>query len=63
MVQPRRVRVRDPPSDNIAANAVGLFLGFVARFFLFRTFVFQRKVRAAAVEAAEVAAVDVGARG
>ncbi len=31
----------DPLSDNISANVVGLFLGFVARFFLFRRFVFR----------------------
>ena len=31
----------DPISDNISANVVGLFLGFVARFFLFRRFVFR----------------------
>lgn len=30
-------------SDNIAANVVGLFLGFVARFFAFRAFVFQHR--------------------
>jgi putative flippase GtrA len=34
----------DPWSDNIAANVVGLFLGLVARFYLFRTLVFQRPV-------------------
>ena len=28
-------------ADNLAANVVGLFLGFVARFFAWRTFVFQ----------------------
>ena len=31
----------DPLTDNISANVVGLFLGFVARFFLFRRFVFR----------------------
>lgn len=31
----------DPFSDNIAANVIGLFLGLVARFYLFRTFVFR----------------------
>ena len=30
-------------ADNISANVVGLFLGFVARFFAFRTFVFQHR--------------------
>lgn len=30
-------------ADNIAANVVGLFLGFVTRFFAWRTFVFQRR--------------------
>lgn len=30
-------------ADNIAANVVGLFLGFVARFFAFRTFVFRHR--------------------
>ncbi|MGZ4465704.1 MAG: GtrA family protein [Nocardioides sp.] len=34
----------DPFSDNIAANVIGLFLGLVARFYLFRTFVFRRPV-------------------
>jgi hypothetical protein len=34
----------DPVSDNLAANVVGLFLGLVARFYLFRTLVFQRPV-------------------
>jgi putative flippase GtrA len=34
----------DPYSDNVAANVVGLFLGLVARFYLFRTFVFRRPV-------------------
>jgi putative flippase GtrA len=34
----------DPWSDNVAANVVGLFLGLVARFYLFRTLVFQRPV-------------------
>ena len=28
-------------ADNIAANVVGLFLGFVTRFFAWRAFVFQ----------------------
>ena len=32
----------DPISDNISANVIGLFLGLVARFYLFRTFVFRR---------------------
>lgn len=32
----------DPVSDNVAANVVGLSLGLVARFSLFRTYVFQR---------------------
>lgn len=31
----------DPYSDNISANVIGLFLGLVARFYLFRTFVFK----------------------
>lgn len=30
-------------ADNIAANVVGLFLGFVARFALFRMFVFRHR--------------------
>jgi putative flippase GtrA len=34
----------DPWSDNLSANVVGLFLGLVARFYLFRTLVFQRPV-------------------
>lgn len=37
----------DPFSDNIAANVVGLFLGMVARFYLFRTLVFRRPVHLA----------------
>ncbi len=32
----------DPLSDNISANVIGLFLGLVARFYLFRRFVFRR---------------------
>ncbi len=35
----------DPLSDNIAANVIGLVLGLVARFWLFRQFVFRRPVR------------------
>ncbi len=34
----------DPLSDNIAANVIGLVLGLVARFWLFRRFVFRRPV-------------------
>jgi putative flippase GtrA len=34
----------DPYSDNVAANVIGLFLGMVARFYLFRTLVFRRPV-------------------
>ncbi|MBI2242775.1 MAG: GtrA family protein [Nocardioides sp.] len=34
----------DPWSDNISANVIGLFLGLVARFYLFRTLVFKRPV-------------------
>ncbi len=34
----------DPISDNISANVIGLFLGLVARFYLFRTVVFRRPV-------------------
>jgi dipeptide/tripeptide permease len=34
----------DPVSDNVAANVIGLSLGLVARFYLFRTYVFQRPV-------------------
>ena len=34
----------DPWSDNVAANVIGLFLGLVARFYLFRTLVFKRPV-------------------
>lgn len=37
----------DPVSDNVAANVIGLFLGMVARFYLFRTLVFQRPVHLA----------------
>ena len=37
----------DPLSDNIAANVIGLFLGMVARFYLFRTLVFRRPVHLA----------------
>ena len=33
--------LEDPLSDNISAYVVGLVLGFVARFFLFRRFVFR----------------------
>ena len=34
----------DPISDNLAANVIGLVLGLVARFYLFRTFVFKRPI-------------------
>lgn len=34
----------DPVSDNVAANVIGLVLGLVARFLLFRTFVFRRPI-------------------
>ena len=37
----------DPYSDNISANVIGLFLGMVARFYLFRTLVFRRPVHLA----------------
>lgn len=37
----------DPFSDNISANVIGLFLGMVARFYLFRTLVFRRLVHLA----------------
>ena len=37
----------DPLSDNVSANAIGLFLGMVARFYLFRTLVFRRPVHLA----------------
>jgi putative flippase GtrA len=37
----------DPYSDNVAANVIGLFLGMVARFYLFRTLVFQKPVHLA----------------
>jgi putative flippase GtrA len=30
-------------ADNVAANVIGLFLGFVTRFFAWRTFVFQAR--------------------
>lgn len=31
-------------ADNVAANVVGLFLGFIVRFFAWRTFVFRKRV-------------------
>ena len=34
----------DPFSDNIAASVIGLFLGMMARFYLFRTLVFRKPV-------------------
>ncbi|MDF1602969.1 GtrA family protein [Nocardioides sp. YIM 152315] len=37
----------DPYSDNVSANVLGLFLGMVARFYLFRTLVFRRPVHLA----------------
>ena len=37
----------DPYSDNVAANVLGLFLGMVARFYLFRRLVFRRPVHLA----------------
>lgn len=41
------VNVDDPYSDNISANVIGLFLGMVARFHLFRALVFRRPVHLA----------------
>lgn len=38
----------DPLSDNVAAHVVGLLLGTVARFWLFRAFVFRRPAVAVA---------------
>lgn len=35
----------DPVSDNISANVIGVLLGQVGRFFLFRRFVFGRPIR------------------
>lgn len=40
-------------ADNVAANVVGLFLGFVARFFAWRAFVFTRTGAGAQREAAQ----------
>ena len=34
----------DPYSDNLSANVIGLAMGLVARFYLFRRFVFRRPV-------------------
>ena len=34
----------DPISDNVSANVIGLAMGLVARFYLFRRFVFRRPV-------------------
>jgi putative flippase GtrA len=34
----------DPISDNVSANVIGLVLGLIARFYLFRTFVFRRPI-------------------
>jgi putative flippase GtrA len=34
----------DPWADNLSANVIGLFLGMLARFYLFRTLVFRRPV-------------------
>ena len=34
----------DPLSDNVAASVIGLFLGMMARFYLFRTLVFRKPV-------------------
>lgn len=34
----------DPWSDNVSANVIGLFLGLVARFYLFRRLVFKHPV-------------------
>jgi len=40
----------DPLSDNISANVIGLFLGMVSRFYLFRTLVFRRPVHLADIK-------------
>lgn len=37
-------------ADNLAANVVGLFLGFIARFFAWRSFVFHHPDRASRAE-------------
>lgn len=44
LVSRRLLGLDDPVSDNVAANVVGLVLGTVARFWLFRRFVFRRPV-------------------
>lgn len=49
-------------ADNIAANVVGLFLGFVARFFAFRTFVFQKKTDRHEDQDGELPQPDLSAR-
>lgn len=36
------LHLTDPVSDNISANVIGLALGVLARFYLFRTYVFRR---------------------
>lgn len=43
-VSRRVLGLDDPLSDNISANVIGLVLGLVARFLLFRRFVFRRPV-------------------
>jgi putative flippase GtrA len=53
-------------ADNVSANVVGVIMGQIARFFLFRKFVFGRPIRYTQVygsveeEAAELGSVDGG---
>lgn len=42
LISRKALGLDDPVSDNVSANVIGLFLGLVARFYLFRTLVFRR---------------------
>lgn len=54
----------DPVADNVSANVIGLTIGFIARFYLFRQYVFsQPRPRVAPTAASTGAPVEPGARG
>lgn len=54
------LHLTDPVSDNLSANAIGLTLGFGARFYLFRRFVFHHPGAAAAPVMAPPPALERG---
>lgn len=54
----------DPVADNVSANVIGLTVGFIARFYLFRQFVFsQPKITKLPTGPSSGAPAEPGARG